>query len=76
MRKEMKKYLIADTTKAERIALIRSWIPDPDSWNAAFSPWKADCDDRYFSGEGGQRYSVPGEKLLSLNMTRPENVFF
>ena len=27
---------------------------DPDSWNVAFSPWKADCDGQYFAGEGGQ----------------------
>lgn len=29
-RKSMKSYLIADTTKAERIALIKEWIPDED----------------------------------------------
>lgn len=32
----MKSILIADTTKEERIALIRQWIPDDDGL--------ADCD--------------------------------
>lgn len=32
----MKSNLIADTTKQERIALIRQWIPDDDGLN--------DCD--------------------------------
>ncbi|MBR5799645.1 MAG: hypothetical protein IKY23_06235 [Lachnospiraceae bacterium] len=27
----MDKYLIANTTKSERIALIKSWIPDEES---------------------------------------------
>ncbi len=32
----MKSVLIADTTKSERIALIKQWIPDDDGIN--------DCD--------------------------------
>ena len=33
----MKEYLIANTTKEERIALIKTWIPDEDGIS--------DCDD-------------------------------
>ena len=46
----MKSYLIKDTTKEERIALIREWIPDDDGLQ--------DCDidlwdmyDPYIKGE-------------------------
>ena len=46
----MKSYLIKDTTKEERIALIREWIPDDDG--------QQDCDidlwdmyDPYIKGE-------------------------
>ena len=50
MRKEMEKYLIADTTKAERIALIRSWIPDDEVMDGCdIDLWDMYAD--YINGE-------------------------
>ena len=46
-----KSFLIKDTTKEERIALIKEWIPDDDgcSDNCGISLW--DMYDAYIKGE-------------------------
>ena len=45
---------------------------DPDSWNVAFSPWKADCDGQYFAGEGGQTLNwITGDFLPELKEKYP-----
>ena len=46
-----KSFLIKDTTKEERIALIKEWIPDDDgcSDNCGISLW--DMYDAYINGE-------------------------
>ena len=48
-----KSFLIKDTTKEERIALIKEWIPDTDGCrdNCGISMW--DMDDAYSKGEQG-----------------------
>lgn len=44
------KYLIKNTTKAERIALIKSWIPDDDGLeNCEIDLWDMYAD--YINGE-------------------------
>lgn len=45
----MDKYLIANTTKEERIALIRSWVPDEDGlWDSDMDLWDIYAD--YING--------------------------
>lgn len=45
----MKSYLIKDTTKSERIALIKEWIQDDEQEDCGMDLW--DIYDAYIKGE-------------------------
>ena len=47
---EEKSYLIKDTTKEERIALIKSWIPDDENFDADGAPDLWDLYADYING--------------------------
>ena len=47
---------------------------DPDSWNDAFSPWKANCDNQEFAGEGKKTLEwITKEFLPNLKEQYPDS---